>query len=147
MKPLSFKYFLESEEQSGHLSALANDLGIEPEDMEGQPFVGSFFSLGKDAYNLSAYQVVDFKRDSSGKPTHAVIKLMSGGGRKRYKKKGDKMLRVDDSPNDKTYLVSIDKLQDLMTQGLQQMGPPGGEMGPPMAGPDMGLPGGGPMGM
>jgi hypothetical protein len=140
MTQLSFRDFIESEELTGHLAALSSNLGIEPEDIEGQPFVGSFMNFGKNTLNLSAYQIVDFKRDSSGKPTHALVKLANSLGRKRFKKQGEKQLRVDDDPDDdKTYLVPIDKVQDLMTQPFAQQAAGAG------AGAEMGMPpGGGP---
>jgi hypothetical protein len=131
---LSFRDFIETEELSGHLAALANNLGIPDEEMEKMPFVGSFMNLGKNTWNLSAYEIVDFKRDSSGKPTHAVIRLLPSLSRKQFKKMGDKQVRVDDNGDNKTFIVPIDKVQDVMTKPFSQQ----------QAGAEMGmLPGGG----
>ena len=138
MTTLSFRDFLESEELTGHLAALSSNLDIDPEDLKDQPFVGSFMNFGKNTWNLSGYQVVDFKYDSNGKPTHAVLKLLDSLGRRKFSKKGNKQLRVNDDPNnDKTYIVPIEKLEDLMTQPFAQQAA-GAEMGAlPGLGPPM----------
>lgn len=140
MKPnLSFRRFLEDEEnRTAHLDALQDELGIDPKHLKDTPQVASFFSLGGDTFNLGSYKIIDYKYGQDGKPTHAVVKMIydPNGNRRRYKNDGEDKTRVQDYDDGKTYLVPIEDLQALMTQGLDQAGA-GAPMGAPPAGPPM----------
>lgn len=139
MGDLSFRDFLHKEEnkaaKTSHLDALSKEFGIDPEHLIGDPKVASFFSLGGDAYNLGGFEIVDYKYGPNGKPSHAVVKMSNTNDiRRRYKtdsKYGK--VQIPDEPDDKTYLVPIEDLQDLMTQGMGGAGgaPPMGGAPPP----------------
>lgn len=138
MKILSFRQFLEDQKPKpmNHLDALSDELGIHTDDLEKTPQVLANFQLNGKAYNLSGYQIVDLIRDDNGEVTAAKIKLINDPAdetRKLFRKskKTKKWVKIPDIDDDETYTVSVDQLNKMMTQGLDQ-GNPGG-----------GLPGGG----
>lgn len=140
MGDLSFRDFLEEEEnkaaKTSHFDALADEFGIDPEHLKNDPKVASFFSLGGDTYNLGAYEILDYKYGPNGKPTHALVRMTNQNDNRRRYKKDSKYgnVRIPDAEDNKTYLVPIEDLQDLMTQGMGGAAaggmPPGGA--PPM---------------
>jgi hypothetical protein len=106
----SFKKFMEEEE--GILSSYKDILDISPDDIRKEPFLTKF-NLGT---NLGAYRVLDFKRNSEGKITHAVIKVLSRD--KTYK--GEKQLMNRPKDEGETKIVSIKDLDKLLGQDFQQ---------------------------
>lgn len=132
MAYLSFRQFVEAEEgkasNAPHFDALSDEFGIEPRHFKDFPQISSFFSLGGDLYNLSDYEIIDFKYGRDGKPTHAVVRITNNNPlRRRYKndQENDKV-QIPNEPDDKTYVVPIQDLQDLMTQGMAAAANPQG---------------------
>ena len=122
MRKKSFKSFLEEEEQKSYISSLQDELGISPEDMESEPQIASFFSLGgKFIDNIGSYKIIKFQRNEDGKITHAVVKQINDSNilNRRYKEKKDKILRVDAPKENETFLVKIEDLDKLLSQDFQ----------------------------
>lgn len=119
----SFKSFIEEKEQKNpYMSSLEDELGISPEDMESEPQIASFFSLGgKFIDNIGSYKILKFQKNQDGKITHALVKQMNDLNipNRRYKEKKNKIVRVDSSEENKTFLVKIEDLDKLMSQDFQ----------------------------
>lgn len=129
MKAKSFKKFVEDREASSpYIDALKDELGVDSRDMEKEPQVGSFFSIGKDIKNVGAYRVVKIIRDSEGNPTHAVVKSMEDRAIKsrRYRDEEGGMKRVDGEADEETMVVPIDDLDKLLSQDFQPPPQPAG---------------------
>lgn len=132
MAPKSFRKFVEEKEReasSPHLDALEDEMGIDPRDLEKEPMIASFFSMGGDVRNIGPYRVVSFKRDESGRITHAVVKRFDDRGIKnrRYKDEDGDIKRVAGREEDDRFLVPIDELDKLLSQDFQPPPqPPGG---------------------
>lgn len=150
---LTFREFLEAEEkQAGHFDAMRDELGINTADFLKGPQVGSFFTLGKNTYNIGAYNIKGFKyarggdkpADDQDSPTHAIVVMANDAhkgqpDRKRFRKHGDSMMKVPDTdPDSEEHLIPIAQLQDLMTQHMTAAGA-GGAAAPPGGMPPMGM--------
>jgi len=145
---ISFKTYLEQLKQQNYLDVLATEFGIEPEDLAKIPQVASFIALG-DTYSLTPYEMTGIERDERGNVKGIKVKVMhdaASATRKRFIKKGDgQYVQVDDDqePEDKEYLVPIDDILKMLTQGqepqAQQPGMPG--MGMDAGGMPGGMPG------
>jgi len=142
---LSFRQFLEDQKPRpmNHLDALSDELGINIDDLEKIPQVLANFQVGGKACNLSAYQIMELIRDDNGDVTAARIKIIKDPGNRARKlfvkprgKESWTKVKSDKDDDDDVYVVTIEKLNQMLTQGLDQMGAAGGG----------GLPGGGPMG-
>ena len=153
-KDMSFRQFIEIEEKpAGHFNALADELGIPPDEFEDMPRVSARVPIGKDIFNRTAWTIKKIVKDGNGNPTHAVVQMIPDPLRRKYQtgSKGKDPVHVPDNGADKerTFTVPIDKVQDLMTAPYASMaagGMGGGDMG--MGGGDMGMgmpPGGAPM--
>lgn len=124
MKPKSFRKFVEErdkETSSPHLDSLGDEMGIDPRDLEKEPQVGSFFSMGGETRNVGPYRVLRFKRNDEGEVTHAVVKRFGGPGirNRRYKDYDGQMKRVETEDEDKTFIVPIEDIDKLMSQDFQ----------------------------
>lgn len=129
MKAKSFSKFLEERAASSpYIDALKDELGVDSRDMEKEPQVGSFFSIGKDIKNVGAYKVVKIIRDSEGNPTHAVVRSMEDRAIKsrRYRDEEGEMKRVDGDSDEETMVVPIDDLDKLLSQDFQPPPQPAG---------------------
>jgi len=123
MAEKTFSEFMK-EEESKHpfLSSLRDELGIKPSDLEHEPQVASFFSLGGGATNIAPYKVVGFKRNSNGRITHAMVRNTSDRSisNRHYKDDGEGgFVKIDGVPGEKTFLVGIEDLDKLMSQDFQ----------------------------
>lgn len=112
--------------QSPYLNSLEDELGIDTRDLDKDPQMASFFSMGGSTKNIGLYRVVKILRDENGDPTHAVVRTIEDGSVKnrRYKGDGEGMKRVDGNEEEKTFVVPIEELDKLMSQDFQP--PPGG---------------------
>ena len=131
MTSKSFRKFLKEEEaKSPYMDALKDELGIDSRDMEKEPMVGSFFSIGRDINNIGPYRIVKIIRDEDGKPTHAVVKTMEDKAIKnrRYRDEEEGMKRIEGDAEEKTLVVSIGDLDKLMSQDFQPPPQPAGGM-------------------
>lgn len=133
MKPKSFRKFVEEKEAaaSPHIDALQDELGIDPRDLENEPMVASFFAMGDEARNIGPYRVLRFKRDESGKITHAVVKRFDDRAIKnrRYRDEDGNMKRIDGQESQDSLVVPIEELDKLLSQSFQPPpAPPGGPM-------------------
>lgn len=127
MRAKSFRKFVEEKEaQTPYLNSLEDELGIDPRDLEKDPQMASFFSLGGDIRNLGLYRIVKIVRDDDGNPTHAVVKTMEDPSvrNRRYRGDGDDMKRIEGDGEEGTFVVPIEELDKLMSQDFQP--PPGG---------------------
>lgn len=131
---LSFRSFMELEEKpTSHIDSLQDELGIRPEDFAKVPQMGANFNLGKTTFNASPYRILGYQYDAHGKKTSARIQLVnepSNITRKQFKDRDGQQVRMPDKPDSRIYVVPIEKLNDLMTQGLSAAGAGGGM--PPM---------------
>lgn len=122
MAEKSFRKFLEDEEKkSPYLSSLEDELGLEPADLEKEPQIASFFSLGGTTNNIGPYKIVKFKRNDDGEVTHAVVKRINDPVIKKrtYKDKDGETVRVDDEQSEDTYIVPVEDLDKLLSQDFQ----------------------------
>jgi hypothetical protein len=115
----SFKKFIE--EKHPYFSSLEDELGIDINDLQNEPQIGSFFSIGKgNISNLIPYKIIKFKRNNDGKITHAVVKKNSDLmiKSKQYKEKDGKILQVN-KEEEKRFIVPIEELDKLISQDFQ----------------------------
>ena len=123
MKEKSFRTFLEEQEQP-FIASLKDVLGVDPEDLESEPQVASFFPMGL-ATNLGSYEIVRFNRNKEGKITHAVVKPTSMD--KKYKDDKGELKQIDGGETEqKEITVRIEDLDKLLSQDLQPAPTPGG---------------------
>lgn len=132
MKPKSFRKFVEEKEAgSPHIDALQDELGIDPRDLENEPMIASFFAMGDETRNIGPYRVLRFKRDESGKITHAVVKRFDDRAIKnrRYRDEDGNMTRMAGQESQESLVVPIEELDKLLSQSFQPPpAPPGGMM-------------------
>ena len=121
---LTFRQYFEltSPKQSDYMTAMQDELGIDPEVMKASPYMLSNFKLG-DTYNVGSFKIVGYEYGNDGKPTMAKVQLMNGEMDKtarRYKKVDGQMVKVPQgtAPDTKIYLVPIAKLNAMMSQPL-----------------------------
>lgn len=133
MGPKSFRKFVEDKEAaaSPYIDSLEDELGIDPRDLEKDPQMASFYSLGKDIKNVGIYRVVRIIRDGSGTPTHAVVRSMEDRTvrNRRYRDGEGGIKRVDGDGEERNFVVPIGDLDKLMSQDFQP--PPEAPGGPP----------------
>jgi len=125
----SFKKFIE--EKHPYISALSDELGINAQDLEKEPQIGSFFSIGKgNINNIGSYKVLEFKRNKDGEITHAVVcqnndlKIKN----RQYQNKDGKMTIVKKNEENKKFIVPIEDLDGLLSQDFAP--PPNSGAGP-----------------
>ncbi len=119
----------DKEAKSPYINALKDELGIDSRDMEMEPLIGSFFSLGNNIKNVGPYKVIKIIRDEDGNPTHAVVKMIEDKSIKNrnYRDEDGEMKRVELGSDEKAMVVPIDDLDKLMSQDFQPPPqPPGG---------------------
>jgi hypothetical protein len=121
---MNFRQFLED----GYTDKLQDELGIDPETIGDSPQWAANIGWGGFSYNGMTYKF-KYTRDSSGKITGAMVKPIDLG--RAYVDRGGKKMRVPAGDTSEKF-VSIDDLNKMMTQGLQQ--PPAPEMGADMGG-------------
>ena len=117
MDKKSFRQFVEEKENKyPYLNSLEDELGIDTRDIEKEPQIASFFSLGKITSNIGPYKILKFKKNSDGKITHALVKQINDSiNNRKYKNKGDEIIKVQDKEN-KIFLIPIEDLDKLMSQ-------------------------------
>jgi hypothetical protein len=123
MKNISFKKFLISEEES-FFSAMGK-LGIHKDDYKKFPQYASFFALGRFPVNFGNYSILDYKKNENGDITHVLVKKINDSkvSSLNYDKNNNEKLNQSDE--DERFLISIDDLEELMSQGNQQQQDPG----------------------
>jgi hypothetical protein len=132
MRAKSFRKFLEekeSEASSPYIDALQDELGIDSADLEKDPQLASFFSLGADTKNIGLYKILRIVRDEGGKPTHAVVRTMEDRSIKdrRYRDSEGTLKRIEGDAEERTLVVPIEDLDKLLSQDFQPPpAPPGG---------------------
>lgn len=127
----SFKEFLKEEENKHpYISSLEDELGIDTRDLEKEPQIGSFFSMGNITKNVGPYKILKFKRNDDGEITHAIVKNIDDHAIKnrKYKDQEGNLIKIDNEEvKTKTFLVPIQDLDKLMSQDFQPPpAPPGG---------------------
>jgi hypothetical protein len=129
---LTFKQYLELDTRTlGYLDAMKDELGVDPTDVAKIPQVASNFTMGGTAYNNGAYRIKGFRKDHSGRITHAEVELLNNlvPGQKQFVHQNGKYVRLNKNGSDnRIFLVPIAKLNTLMTQGMDG-GMGGGGMG------------------
>ena len=128
-KHLSFRNFLAKEEES-FFSGMSK-IGINKDDYKKMPQYSSFFSFGKDPVNFGSYSILDYKKNEDGKITHVLVKQINDPTVSSFKfdKNHPDGERNRDN-KDQKFLVPIEDLEKLLTQGQNQQAPaPGGDMG------------------
>jgi hypothetical protein len=132
---ISFYKFLEQQEEddqekdkTSYVSALEDELGINPEDFYKDPKYASFFSLGSNGVNLGIYKIIEFKRNSKGDVTHAVVAKNNDKAikNKSYYSTEKDIFQVPSNKENRTFIVPIEELESLMMQGNQQQTPDAG---------------------
>lgn len=115
----SFKAFLE--EKTPYMSSIEDELGVDPRDLEKEPQIGSFFSLGKNINNIGTYKILKFQRNQDGKITHAIVKQNNDPAiqNRQYKDKEGNVVRVEKEKEDQTFIIPVEDLDKLMSQDFQ----------------------------
>lgn len=137
---MSFKVYVERQEQQDYLDVLSSEFGIEPEQLAKIPQVASFVGFG-DTYNLTPYEITGIERDAEGQVTGVKVKVMhdaASSTRKRYvKKDSGNYVQVDDDqePSDQEFSIPINDILKLLTQGQDTQQQAGGLPGMPPGGP------------
>lgn len=113
----SFRKFLE---ESEHIKSLERVFKIHPEDLKNDAIMAKWFQSGENGpgTNSGSYRIVDFKKNSEGEITHAVIKILSMDN--VYK--GDKDGKFSEMPSGgegKEMLVPIEELDQLLQQDFK----------------------------
>lgn len=120
---ISFLQFLKEQEDNkvSYVNALSDELGIDVESLYKDPKYASFFSFGPNGVNLGIYKVVEFKKNSEGKITHAVVELDNDKAirNKKYNTGTDKETQIPNFAGKNRFVVKIEDLEALMTQGSQ----------------------------
>lgn len=130
MRAKSFRKFVEEREASSpHIDALEDEIGIDPRDLEKEPQIASFFSLGNKVRNIGPFRVVSLKRDDSGRVTHAVIRRFDDRAIKNrgYRNSDGGLVRTKRDEDADRLVVPIEDLDKLMSQDFQP--PPGAAPG------------------
>lgn len=111
----SFRKFMEEGSGASPLmSSLEDMLGIDSEDLKKEPQLATFFKISQGT-NLGSYKILEFKRDSQGKITHAVVEPMTAD--KVYGEKDGSFRKIQKGPlNSKPQLVAIADLDKLLGQ-------------------------------
>lgn len=131
---ISFYKFLEQQEEeeqnskSSYISALEDDLGINPEDIAKDPKYASFFSLGgRNGINMGTYKVIEFKRNQDGDITHAVVVKNDDKAikNKTFYVADKEIIQIPKDIGKKTFLIPIEDLEGLMNQGSTPQQPAG----------------------
>lgn len=96
-------------------------MGLDPRDMEKEPQVASFFSMGGKTNNIGSYRILQFKRNENGEVTHAVVKKINDPTVKKrtYKDKDGEFSRVDDEQSEEAFIVPVEDLDKLLSQDFQ----------------------------
>lgn len=123
MHLLSFKDFIESyEKKPNYLTGIQDELGIDPESIEKTSSWASNISMNKVSFNGINYQVNRVVKDSRGEVKGAFVSPINVGSttQRSYLKTKDGPLRnPDSSVSEKEIFLPIDKLNSLLTQGMQ----------------------------
>jgi hypothetical protein len=123
MELLNFRQFIELDErQPNYLDAIQDELGIDPKILEKNPEWAANMTMGNLSFNGIMYKIVNIIK-KGGNVTGAMIQPMNVAGnttQRAYFNKGDKQIKMPDSTvsNSPTY-VSIDQLNNMLTQGMQ----------------------------
>ena len=137
---------LQAPQAPDYFSQIQDELGIDPDLLKKSPQVLSNFTLGGNTYSLSGYKILGIERDGQGQITAVKIQLNNDPAittRKKFKKVGDKMVKIpDDKSDNRVYMVPIKQFNQMITQGLQGAGQAGAAGGLPGGGPMGGVPGG-----
>jgi hypothetical protein len=119
---ISFLQFLkEQEDKISYVDALGDELGIDMESLYKDPKYASFFSIGPNGVNIGIYKVLEFKKNSEGKITHAVVILDNDKTikNKKYHMDSEKDVQVSNFNAKNKFVIKIEDLESLMTQGSQ----------------------------
>lgn len=133
MAEKSFRKFMEEEEEKGsrYVSSLEDELGIDSRDLEKEPQIASFFSVGGITRNIGPYRILKFKRNIDGDITHAVVIPSNDPTirNRQYKNKEGEWFKLDNEKETEKFLVPIEDLDKLLSQDFQPPPAPGGDMG------------------
>lgn len=119
---ISFLQFLkEQEDKISYVDALGDELGIDMESLYKDPKYASFFSIGPYGVNIGIYKVLEFKKNSEGQITHAVVALDNDKAikNKKYSTGSDKDVQIPNFNGQNKFTIKIEDLESLMTQGSQ----------------------------
>ncbi len=139
MGPLYFRQFIElDEKQPDYLTALQDELGIDPKAFEASPKWAANMTMGKFSFNGLIYKIENFVY-KNGQISGAMVKSLNVPGvtsQRAYLNKGDQKIRMPDAETPtQTFFVAVDNLNKMLSQGLTPgAGGMGGEMGGGMGG-------------
>jgi len=129
---LTFRQYFETTapKPSDYLTAVQDELGIDPEVLKASPQVVSNFKLG-DTYNLGAFSIIGYEYNDRGEPTMAKVQMNAGPSDRlvrRYKTVDGQMVKVPKgtAPDNKVYLIPVSKLNTMLTQPFAQQPAAGG---------------------
>jgi len=115
---------------SDFLSKTDDEMHIDPDAWQDNIGHAAHVKLGKDTFNSLTYSM-KYEKNAQGEITGAWIKPIDVDRVYKTNKEGQKFRSPDDSYDDKGIFVSRDKLNKLMTQGMDGMGGGGGMGAPP----------------
>lgn len=123
MHLLSFKDFIESyEKKPNYLTGIQDELGIDPESVEKTAGWASNVSLKNISFNGINYKINRIVKDSRGEVKGAFVSPLNVDSttQRAYLKTKDGSLRnPNSSVSEKEIFLPIDKLNGLLTQGMQ----------------------------
>lgn len=130
MDNLDFRQFLELRERKpNYFTAMQDELGVKPEMIEKSPMWASNIAMGNFSFNGITYKVVRLV-NNGGKVTGAMIKPVQLNGvdsqRSYVKFSGNQVRRPVGDVDEKERFISIQQLNDIMTQGLSTASAAGG---------------------
>lgn len=109
------------EKQPNYLDAIQDELGVDPKALEKNPEWAANMTMGNLSYNGIMYKIVNLVY-KHGNVTGAMIQPMNTAGvhsQRAYMKHGDKQIRMPDSKvSTQVSYISIDQLNDMLTQGM-----------------------------
>ena len=119
----SFAQFikLKEEESPNHIGSLEDEMGINPKDFEKIPQMGSNFKLGGVSFNTSPYEILSYNKDAKGKVVSAKIRLINDISNRTRKQVRDGE-RIPDHEDNQIYTIPIEKLNNLVSNGLSPAG-------------------------
>lgn len=127
---LRFRNWLEAQVKPSLLGVLDRELGIDPKQFLGPRLWVGDLSIGNRRIPGGMYQIIKYNYDNDGNVISAVVRLSDiKGVKNRQYRSTKKGMKPTDSEANKPFVVSIEDLDKLMTQGMGAGGDTGMGMG------------------
>jgi hypothetical protein len=115
---LSFKRFIEEEEQGNYFNGIELELGIRPEIykkiLKSDPQIAAQLNFGNIGYKLAPFEILDIKTDEEGNIIGCLIKMRQDIQNQKGILGGN---QLTDVPDEEKKWVDKEELLKLLTQG------------------------------